>query len=87
MTRAGPNPAENCLLIHVQRNKSVSHTITSAFKKTDFVGDMTLYIELRGHVYHIVLNAHVPIKCMSDGSRDVFYGEVSGYPISSLRNI
>jgi hypothetical protein len=43
-----------------------------------------LYIELhvRGHVCHIVLNEHVPIKEMSDGSRIV-----SGYPISSLRNI
>jgi hypothetical protein len=62
VTRAGPNPAENCLLIHAQRNKSVNHKITSVFKKAEFVGEMTLYIELRGHVCHMVLNAHVQLK-------------------------
>jgi hypothetical protein len=42
---------------------------------------MTLYIELRGRVCHIiVLNAHAPIKGKSEGSRVFSKGKLACTP-------
>jgi len=63
------------------------HRVTTQLQLTNISYHIISYIELRGHVCHImVLNVLAPIKNKSDVSMLVFYEEVDEYPVSSLRN-
>jgi len=55
----------------------VHHTIVSAVKSVEFVGDRVPYIVLRGRWCNIiVLNVCAPNEEKSDDSKDSFYEEL-----------